>query len=325
MGLLYAHCELKYFKIASPMNCPICGCSKVSLVESLEFHKILRCCSCEVEFADPFSAGSISYYSDHIVYSANSDEDLEDALRHCTSDYPYRVLKQIQSKKGTTRLRHLDVGCGTGSFVKASVNLGIDAHGVDFNAKQLARGGKYYRISDRLLEGDINAISSDISVKFDIISLLEVIEHVDQPLQLLQTVFDGLESGGTLIASLPDNNRFTLGKRIFVDYPPHHLTRWTEKSIRLALKDVGFSSIRIQPIGSLLDPLWTVYVNYSATRARIVTATNANSPQRKPLARFIATIKRPIYRALRRILRPLDWILHRLHISTMGLLVVATK
>jgi SAM-dependent methyltransferase len=77
----------------------------------------------------------------------------------------------------------LDYGCGKGKLVKKLLNNGINATGYD----KYSEGSVF-----------IGNIPNDI-FKFDLITMIEVIEHLSDPYSELDEVFDYLKEGGFVI------------------------------------------------------------------------------------------------------------------------------
>src|SRR3990172_2995066 len=72
----------------------------------------------------------------------------------------------------------LDVGCFNGFFVKKLCDMGYDAHGIDFNKKAIEYGTVRYGLEKRIAVKDINKLVHE-NKTFDIITLFDVIEHVE--------------------------------------------------------------------------------------------------------------------------------------------------
>ena len=123
----------------------------------------------------------------------------------------------------------LDVGCYDGFFVKAMVDKNINAFGCDWNAKSIEFGKKKYALETRIAE--------KIQGTFDVITCLEVIEHVESPREFVDDVKSRLEPGGYLIVSCPNRDSIY---RPMTDYPPHHLSRFSTEALASLLEGSGF-------------------------------------------------------------------------------------
>lgn len=94
----------------------------------------------------------------------------------------------------------LDVGCGCGMVSQELIDLGMDVYGIEINEDALKI----------LKKKGFKTIKHDVTEKipfqdnyFDIILLLDILEHVFNPLQLLQEANRLLKKGGAVIISTP--------------------------------------------------------------------------------------------------------------------------
>ncbi len=104
-----------------------------------------------------------------------------------------RITAQLPSRPADVRL--LDVGCSSGAFLGSAVKLGFRAEGVEpaprAAATAIAQG---LAVFQGLLH---DARFAD--ARFDAISLLEVIEHLKDPLSLLVECHRVLRPGGVML------------------------------------------------------------------------------------------------------------------------------
>jgi SAM-dependent methyltransferase len=136
----------------------------------------------------------------------------------------------------------LDIGCGFGfmleHFDKEKFNhFGIDIseHAVQKAKKRLPEG-KFYT-------GDVhNGI--DFAEKFDVILMINVVEHLQNPSLAIKQVYDKLNDGGILAIHLPvvNNglNRLTYDKL----YPDKtHVYKPKTKELNQMIDDIGFKTV----------------------------------------------------------------------------------
>lgn len=98
--------------------------------------------------------------------------------------------------------RALDVGCGAGLLTEPLARLGAEATGVDAAAEVIA-------VAKAHAEGQGLAINyvaggvEDLDGKFDLITAMEVIEHVADPAAFVAALEARLAPGGLLLLSTP--------------------------------------------------------------------------------------------------------------------------
>lgn len=150
----------------------------------------------------------------------------------------------------------LDVGCGNGAFLSqarqrlpALATIGYDAN--EQLAAVVTAGGHAF------VGGDLNTIAAG---SLDAVSLLQVLEHVADPLALLERCRELLGRNGLLIVSVPDAGALIRYQHdALTEFPPHHVTRWTESALRTALERVGMSP-RLVAHQPLERYLWDSYL-----------------------------------------------------------------
>lgn len=102
---------------------------------------------------------------------------------------------------------------------------------------------KYVNI-DKSTNPDFTCSAESIPVNdacFDTALLCEVLEHLENPEKVLKEAFRILKTGGMLIISTPF--------LFHIHSDPHDFQRWTERKISIVLESIGFSDIKIAPMG----------------------------------------------------------------------------
>lgn len=138
----------------------------------------------------------------------------------------------------------LDIGYGAGLFTSNDEKLGYDVTGIDFdlNAVNIAR--KKYSLK-KVYAFSLNEFVSRFTGKFDIISLFEVLEHLDNPIGVFQLIKKILKIGGYIAVSIPNKER-EIDTYTKMELPPNHLTHWNEKSIRHLLSLFNFKIVKLE-------------------------------------------------------------------------------
>lgn len=105
----------------------------------------------------------------------------------------HKLSSLLDQSPGNTRL--LDVGCSSGAFLNAAVKLGYQAEGVEPAEKAAATAkAAGLKVHQGLLH---DAAYPD--GRFEAVTLLEVIEHLNDPLPVLQECHRILKPGGILL------------------------------------------------------------------------------------------------------------------------------
>ncbi len=144
--------------------------------------------------------------------------------------------------------RWLDVGYGQGALLRAASHVGWECFGAEISPPALQIGEREGWTVTSRLEDDPRF--QDAS--FDVVSMIELIEHVPDPDTLLQTALRKLRPGGALYLTTPNArslNARLLRERWSVYAPPEHLTVWSKRGLSAALARIGFTVRRVQTHG----------------------------------------------------------------------------
>jgi SAM-dependent methyltransferase len=189
-----------------------------------------------------------------------------------------RSLDRIErAAPGKGRL--LDIGTAAGAFVAAARDRGWDAEGCEPNEWLADWGSRHYDIPIR--KGDLlHQQYADAS--FDVITLWDVIEHIPNPVAVLERCRALLKPGGVLVVNYPDIGSWiarVLGRRwLFLNAV--HLYYFDRRTIRLMLEKSGYRVEAVSPHVQRLE------LDYILFRGSV-------------LSRTLSTLARTVTRALR--------------------------
>ncbi len=157
-------------------------------------------------------------------------------LRRTEIDADMRYLPHVADG------RLLDIGCGSGDWLKRMCELGWRGEGTDFDAAavDIARTNGLQVHYGALKDLDFPRDT------FDAITMNHVIEHVPDPIALIAECWRILKPGGRIVLATP--NIESLGHRIFKEHwrglePPRHLHVLSPASVYECLTAVGFKSV----------------------------------------------------------------------------------
>ncbi len=152
--------------------------------------------------------------------------------------------------------RLLDVGCGNGGFLLRAKQMGIVAAGCEPDRHA---ADTCVTLGLDVVKGDAFAVELDHE-RFDVITLNHVIEHVRDPIGLLERLHLLLLPGGRLWMALP--NPDALGVVLFKAawkgfHPPFHLIIPHQKVLLRWARRAGFVDVRCLRRGAQSRGLWT--------------------------------------------------------------------
>lgn len=162
----------------------------------------------------------------------------------------------------------LDVGCSQGTISLILAEKGYKMIGIDTITESLNYANLKYE------KGNCNFVTADMNMlpftnKFDCIIISEVIEHIDQPLDILTLLRSYLKEHGILIITTPNGcsilninipryNRFKLRNKNIKIGPEKkdHVFNFDMSEIKTILEGAGFDIIESRYINSyLLNPI----------------------------------------------------------------------
>lgn len=226
-----------------------------TLADSFAYY---RCGACDALFIDPVPAGLLHEIYPSTYYSFRPPQR---GIVYRVKDWlDRRWFRQITRSLPGDQLSALDIGGGNGQ--QLSSLRAADARirrtvvvDLDENAEAAARGlGHEYvrsRVEDARLDG-----------RFDVILLLNLIEHVANPLAVLEKARSLLSPTGVLVIKTP--NHHSLDARVFRRnnwggyHCPRHWVIFTRRSFERLATNAG---LRVVSTGYTQGaPFWTVSV-----------------------------------------------------------------
>lgn len=159
------------------------------------------------------------------------------------------IGRRIESHVPKGRL--LEIGCGAGVFLQTMRRRGWDVYGLEPNHESVQRLRSHLGlgvIEGWLEDGDPNWGS------FDVIAMLDVIEHLPDPVGALGHIRNLIRPGGVLVLSTPNVSSMEhawFGARWYPLHPPHHLWLFSPDSLLAAVRESGFTDVKLamSPLG----------------------------------------------------------------------------
>lgn len=263
--------------------CPLCQQKNLVPKFSLRSVQLFQCRSCSMMFLNPYvSPEQLAriYENQQKLTEAHSRlssyfQNLEGSQ---TEKFYDHCLEKISSWiPGPTRSL-LDIGAGNGYFLWRAKQKGWSVKGIDPSVEnsQFAREHFQIQITPASFE---NYAAEGL---FDCLTLWDIIEHVPDPLGMLQKAYSLLKPGGILLIATPNHDSlinflaeasycFSLGvfqgamELLFV---PEHILYFTVRTIRPAVEHSGFSILELSKTGTDIDRYHTsIFFNQAAKMA----------------------------------------------------------
>lgn len=158
-----------------------------------------------------------------------------------------QIKRIIQANKD---VNILDIGCGTGIMLEYLKEFGT-IQGLDFSEEAVNYSA--LRLGDRvsIKLGNLSDNLPFENKNFDLITLLDVIEHLDNDTDTLKKAWHLLKEGGILICTVPAYQFLWSGH----DVLNHHKRRYTLKELEEKISASGFSIKKVSYFNTLLSPI----------------------------------------------------------------------
>ena len=169
-----------------------------------------------------------------------------------------RLLRLVQGYRGHGRL--LDIGAGAGVLVEQALSMGYRAEGIE-PSEWLQQQASAHGLPVHL--GTFP--HPDVAGPFDVVTLIDVLEHVPDPVRLLRGISDVLRADGIAVVVTPDTASVAarlLGRRWW-HYRLQHIGYFKPSSLLLALDRAGLEAISIR------RPRWYFPVSYLLERVNV--------------------------------------------------------
>jgi 2-polyprenyl-3-methyl-5-hydroxy-6-metoxy-1,4-benzoquinol methylase len=183
------------------------------------------------------------------IYHSNTRQGLINSLYHLVRN---RTLaskyKLIKRSTGLEKGFHLDIGAGTGAFVRYMNQLGWESEGIEPDETARRSAMEHHQTSLMPVE----VFESLIKGRYDAISLWHVLEHVHDLYPYLHHIRDLLKPGGLVFIAVPNYTSYDAAKygADWAAYDvPRHLYHFSPASMHWLLNAAGF-----QP--KLKIPMW---------------------------------------------------------------------
>ncbi len=246
------------------MKCPICQ-HESTLSSQGHFDDrfgypgtfdLLACKGCGHHFLNAHFSGdeTVQLYTQYYPRSSFSTDDYKPATY--TKDFRSWFNGEERAYSHVLpNSRVLDVGCGFGETLGYHKSRGCEVYGIDADENIL-------RIAERY---GFNAKAGVFADKmfdekfFDFVTMDQVIEHTDKPVQTLQNLYKILKPGGKLILSFPNDRGW--GARLFKKawihwHTPYHLQFFSKASLKLAAEKSG---LKVEEWRTITSSEWLYY------------------------------------------------------------------
>lgn len=184
-------------EITEDIRCCVCGNSnpqKFNLVYKRENFDVVECAECSLYFIPP-------YYRKKIQYQQYKNEAVTQAIRSGNNwvkiqrhKLRFKLIQKYQPKGSL-----FDLGAGWGHFMLAGQELGYNVYGIEISEQPYL----YCKNDLKLNVDHIDFFKMDEAKKFDIITLWDVLEHIDKADTFIEKCAKLTQTNGFLVLQVP--------------------------------------------------------------------------------------------------------------------------
>jgi SAM-dependent methyltransferase len=262
-------------------SCWVCACKSLTRVRETTLPAVLMSDDFKITDKKFGSIGALDKcrccgffqctdLADVAGYYVEMDDTQYEATRKARALQELEILKYIPTSQRRGRL--LDIGAGSGILIEQAKQWGLEAIGIEPSIALQARAAEY---GLRVHLGTLP--HADVQGPFDIITMVDVIEHVPDPVDLLRKARELLAPSGILLVTTPDRRSVVarLMRWKWWHYRIAHIGYFDAMTLATAVSRAGFE------FKSLSRPGWRLPASYLIER---VTSYGPDFLQVKPPA-----------------------------------------
>jgi 2-polyprenyl-3-methyl-5-hydroxy-6-metoxy-1,4-benzoquinol methylase len=267
------------------VDCPSCVSSSHTVLFVKRGYPIVRCNECGLVFSNPQVDESV-VLDEYREGGANDLwVDVLTSPRQLELDREKfgEILNELEPYRGAGRL--LDVGTSIGLFLRLALDRGWSGEGIEFSRRALA-----YARDELALDVD-DAPIEELEGQYDVVTVLSVLEHVNQPREFLRHIARLLKPGGATYLIVP--NVDSLACRVLHEQAAtfdgrNHLVYFSPRTLREVLERERFEVVRTRTQVASLDPV----LEWLTNREPYSNAPSEDDPLVRAVAERRADVER---------------------------------
>jgi 2-polyprenyl-3-methyl-5-hydroxy-6-metoxy-1,4-benzoquinol methylase len=265
--------------MTSPTPCALCGAQSFQELHDLGWRRVVRCARCRLVRADPLPSPEQKLATETKDYATDEAcPEVQDMFANYHRDFVEdpiirrmrRHLAELEETLGKAGVV-LDVGVGTGIFLHLARERGWEPMGVELCEERATEAAEEFELpiavgafEDQRFDGR----------RFDAVTMLDVLEHVPDPMTMLRQAHAVLRPGGAVFVAVPNEASLLTvlvgayaraggpraAKLLGRLYVPVHLHYFTPKTLTGVLEKAGFRVVHVRDepvyLGRYKIPLW---------------------------------------------------------------------
>jgi 2-polyprenyl-3-methyl-5-hydroxy-6-metoxy-1,4-benzoquinol methylase len=249
-------CDLLRHDLEEVERCPICSCALNSLFVDIHGYPYVECSNCGHIYMQkqPVMKSLEEFYS-----GMGEGKTIQGEI-YIDDDIFKERVKQIALPKVSFCLENMNVngkwidcGCGTGELLVALSSFDIDCAGIETDVEEI----NFARNQGVKVEQEnIYTVKESVFKGAQVVSMINILEHLKYPSQILKKVSSYLSKEAYLIIEVPRHPSLSSYNSLaFPDltyrhlYAPDHLHIFTEYSLKIMLREAGLKEKAVWQFG----------------------------------------------------------------------------
>ena len=284
------------------MNCKICGTENTKIRYKLKYANVLVCKKCGFHYTNHLDDETRDEHVnlDEVEISPYLNDYMVHMMQFNNKRFQNHVaVSEEYLQKADASKKILDVGCGGGLYLVMMREKGVDCYGIEPDLERL----KFARDEEKLKNVFATTLQSDYwannhKKSFDLVTMWDVIEHVNSPGEMLESSRELLKEGGFLLIDTPCRNSLyhrlgvilytasfgffrSLLSFMYSDHRFGHKQIFSRHNIRVLFEKHGFEVLKLEKIHEFSFPAKFYLKN-------LLKNHRTNVLERKRLVNFLA-------------------------------------
>lgn len=230
-----------YFSVNSP--CLICHSKSQKVVHKWDKFDQYQCLFCKTNCICPQPKENLIEFNNLEMYDSEFSKQVYFNIQNILTQRAELCVSNLLKYKMSGKI--LDIGCSYGFYLNVFKNNGFSPLGIDISRSAI----KYLKKSLKL-NGIVGQFDNHYFSKksFDIITMIDSIEHFSNPRKILLKSKEILKKEGIIVIQTPNIESFIsklTGKKWFWLLPSQHLYLFSVKSLKMLLEQTGFKILEV--------------------------------------------------------------------------------
>lgn len=188
--------------------CKICSAHAGRLRYKLSNANVFVCSRCGFHYTDYLDSIEIIEPAELKALTVEERNYIKNDLQHNKERFRTHVDTVRRFHPTLKELKVLDIGCGGGLFLFLLKHEGADVLGTELNDTRIAYAQNTYGVTVRPYPVEHKFWQTKYHNAFDVVTLWDVIEHVNFPVETLRAAVTLLKPGGHVFLDTPCRDAF---------------------------------------------------------------------------------------------------------------------